>query len=161
MKILLSRNSVLNPTANRIVIIIISILFIAQAIIHMAIRPIQYDIIFFLDLVILLSGIWALVLGLFILSKNSNFVPRVEINESSVLILNRPFGKPIKIDLENISKIRFGSFEFTFYEKKGNFDTYQINTNRASESLKIKEQLRKEAVNLGITVDDEISTMIR
>lgn len=160
MKILLSRNSVLNPTANRIVIIIISILFIAQAIIHMAIRPIQYDVIFFLDLIILLSGIWAFILGLFILSKNSRFVPRVEINESSVLIKNRPYGKSVVIDLKKISKIRFGSFEFTFFEKQGNYHTYQINTNKASESLKVKEELRKQAIKLGIAVDDEISSMI-
>ena len=76
------------------------------------------------------------------------------------MILNQPFGKPVRIDLDNISKIRYGSFEFTFYEKNGDFNAYSINTNRASESLKIKEELRKVAVKTGIKLDDEISAMI-
>jgi len=161
MKIILSRNAVFGATTSRVVMVVISILLIAQSSYHLVYRSLKYDLFFFLDLIVLFGGGWFLIVGLFILSKRSKYVPRVEISDESVLIHNQPFGKSDIIDLKNISKIRFGSFEFTFYDKQGSFNTYRINTRKASESLKIKEELRKVAAILEIEVDDEISAMVK
>jgi len=159
MKILLSQNSVFGPTINRIIVVIISIVLFVQAFMHLASRPIQYDLLFFLDLFVLFAGIWYFVLGIFFLSSLSKYAPRVEIEDTSVLIHNYPFGKTHLIDLNNISKIKFGSFEITFVEYQGNYNTYRFNTRRASEALKIKEELRKKASLLKIDIEDEISAI--
>jgi hypothetical protein len=161
MKILLSQSNVFGPTINRIIVILIGIALFAQAFIHLASRPIQYDLVFFLDLFVLLAGIWYFVLGVILLSSISKFAPRVEIEDTSVLIHNYPFGKTYLIDLNNVSKIKFGSFEITIVEYQGNYNTYRFNTRRASESLRIKEELRKKASLLKIDIEDEISTMVR
>jgi hypothetical protein len=161
MKILLSQNNVFGPTINRIIVVIFSIILFVQALIHLASRPIQYDMIFFLDLFVLLAGVWYFVLGVILLSSISKFAPRVEIEDTSVLIHNYPFGKTHIIDLDNVSKIKFGSFEITFVEYQGNYNTYRFNTRRASESLRIKEELRKKAPLLKIEIEDEISAMTK
>jgi len=161
MRIRLSQNSILGPAAHRFVIVLISLLLLVQSFLHLASRPIQYDVLFFLDLAILLGGIWFLLLGLFILSNRSKYVPRVEIGDTTVLIHNHIFGKTYNIDLTNISKIMFGSFELTFVGYDGNYHTYRINTRKSSESQKIKEELRKIATPLSIMIDDEIAAMIR
>jgi hypothetical protein len=127
----------------------------------MASRPIQYDLIFFLDLFVLLAGIWYIILGVILLSSISKFAPRVEVEDTSVLIHNYPFGKTHHIDLNNVAKIKFGSFEITFVEYQGNYNTFRFNTRRASESLRIKEELRKKAPLLKIEIEDEISTMVQ
>ena len=161
MKILLSQNSVFGPTINRIIVILIGIVFFVQAFIHLASRPLQYDLVFFLDLFVLLAGIWYFVHGIIILSSISKFAPRVEIEDTSILIHNYPFGKTHLIDLNNVAKIKFGSFEITVVEYKGNYHTYRFNTRKASESLRIKEELRKKAPLLKIDIEDEISAMVR
>ena len=100
-------------------------------------------------------------LGIFFLSSLSKFAPRVEVEDTSVLIHNYPFGKSHHIDLNNIAKIKFGSFELTFIEYTGDFNTYRLNTRKIGQSLKIKEELRKKAALLNIEIDDEISAMSR
>jgi hypothetical protein len=160
MKILLSQNSVFGATINRIILIAISIILFVQAFIHIASRPIQYDLIFFLDLFVLLAGIWYFVLGVILLSSISKFAPRVEIEDTSLLIHNYPFGKTHIIDLNNVAKIKFGSFEITIVEYQGNYNTYRFNTRKVAQSLKIKEELRKKASLLNIEIDDEISAMV-
>jgi len=161
MKIRLSQNSILGPTVHRFVIVLISLLLLAQSLLHIASRPIQYDVLFFLDLAILLGGIWFLLMGLFILSSRSKYVPHVEIEDTTVLIHNHIFGKTHNIDLNNISKIMFGSFELTFVRYDGNYLTYRINTRKSSESQKIKEELRRIAAPQSIIIEDEIAAMIR
>jgi len=161
MKILLSQNNILNPALHRFLVVIVSVLLIVQAFLHIASRPIQWDFVFFLDLFILLIGIYYLILGMFILSSLSNYSPRVEVEDTTVLIRNYPFQKSHVIDLTNISKIRFGSFELTFIEMNGNYETYRLNTRKKGQSLKIKEELRKKASLLNIEIDDEISAMVR
>ena len=161
MKIRLSQNSILGPTVHRFVMVLISLLLLAQSLLHIASRPIQYDVLFFLDLAILLGGIWFLLLGLFCLSSGSKYVLRVEIDDTTVLIHNHTFGRTYNIDLNNIAKIIFGSFELTFVGYDGNYQTYRINTRKSSESQKIKEELRRIAAPLSIMIDDEIAAMIR
>jgi hypothetical protein len=110
---------------------------------------------------VLLAGVWYFVLGVILLSSISKYAPRVEIEDTTVLIHNYPFGKTNRIDLNDVSKIIFGSFEITFAEYKGNYNTYRFNTRKSSESLKIKEELRKKASILKIDIEDEISKMVR
>lgn len=160
MKIFLSQNSILNPALHRFVVVVVSVLLIVQAFLHLASSPMQMDLVFFLNLFVLLIGFYYLILGVFLLSSLSNYAPRVEIEDTSVLIRNHPFQKSHIIDLNDISKIKFGSFEVTFIEKQGSFNTYRFNTRKVAQSLKIKEELRKKASLLNIEVDDEISAMV-
>lgn len=161
MRVLLSKNSLVSPLIGRFLLIIVGIVLMVQSFLHLASRPIQYDILFYLDLVILLAGIWIFIMAIFILGSRSKYVPRVEIGESSILIHNHTFGKTYTVDLNTLSKIIFGSYEFTFVEKQGHFFTHRINTRKTSEALKIKEELRKVANKLNIEIDDELSAIYR
>ena len=161
MRILLSKNSLVSPLIGRFLLIIMGLVLMIQSFLHLASRPIQYDILLFLDLAILFAGIWVFVMAIFILSNRSKYVPRVEISELSILIHNHTFGKTHTVDLQKLSKVIFGSYELTFVEKEGNYYTHRLNTRKTSEAMKIKEELRKEAIKLNIEIDDELSAIYR
>jgi hypothetical protein len=110
---------------------------------------------------VLLGGIWFFVLGLFIMSSGSKYAPRVEIEDTFVLIHNHIFRNSQLINLKEITKIKFGSYEITFIDKKGDYNTYRINTRKSAESRRIKEELRKKAAYFKIEIQDEIAEMMR
>lgn len=152
-KVILSQFEMGNRLFNRVIYVAMATVLITSGIAQMINHYGNKNIFFYLAIVVIVLGMYGIIVGLWLLSSHSGFIPRFVLDHNVVTLRNYLFGNTEKIDLDQIKSVKIGNYELSFTDTKGREKVYPINTHKKSDSKKIREILQRACEPMGISMN--------
>ncbi len=138
----MNKKIILKPTTNplllgRIFNTLIGIIFIVVGSINISLKAFDTYMII-LNIILMLLGFYYFISGIFLLSPDSRYAPRIEMDEDGVLIKDDIFHRSKYFDWTGISEIKFGIYKFTIQLKSGKSQTFKLNFQQEAINEEIK-----------------------
>ena len=94
-----------------------------------------------LGIILVLAGPLMIIYGVILFYPTNKLTPKVQIDETGIMITEGIHKKQIKIDWTNVKEITYKAFELNFLLNDSNTEIVNLQTN-AETSIEIKKTLR-------------------
>jgi hypothetical protein len=102
-------------------------------------------------LLLTVGGLLLLIYGLILLSRTNKLTPKVQLDDTGILIKGGIYRSQRKIDWRNVREITYNPFELVFHLNDHSTETVNLATTGAI-SLKIKKTIRQFATDRQIKI---------